>query len=224
MSATQLFFGIRRLAANAFLLAGLLCVTPAIADEPEAPARQDWRLGLALGGQYWPALADLQAATGGDFDSGGLVLDLAFHGPAPFARGWLIGLDMGASYTQGDVQGVTAELDAETIYVTPSVKIPLQGTPLYLDLGIGYYRFDISEVDCSIWYYPGCIDLGERWSKNTIGGYIGATWDKPLGESGGYLVLSLRVNYADFGTPRSIGPSPGTLDGPSTVFLLGWAF
>lgn len=229
MIATRILPCIRRLAASTCLAASMLAMLPAIADAPDEQgvqpsSKQPWRFALALGGQSWPALADLQPATGGGFDSAGLVLDLAFHGPAPFGNGWLLGLDVGMSYTQGDVRGLVIELDAETVYLTPSLKIPLDGTPLYLDLGLGYYRADFSEVDCNLWYYEGCVDLGERWSKSTVGGYAGATWDMPLGKTGGFLTLSLRVNFADFGTPGAIGPSPGQLDGPSAVFLLGWAF
>lgn len=223
MTGTHGVSSIHPLVASACLLACMLAAGPSTAAGA-TPSTQRWRLALSLGGQYWPALADLQPATGGSFDSAGMVAEVAFHGPAPFGKGWLLGLDAGVSYTQGSVTGLQTDMDANTLYLTPSVKIPLKGTPLFLDLGLGYYRVDFSEVDCSLWYYEGCVDLGERWSKNTVGGYVGATWEIPMGETGGNIALSLRVNYADFGTPGSIGPSPGQLDGPSTVFLVGFSF
>ena len=229
MNATHGLSRVLPLLVKLCLVTGMLAAAPSIAADPDEQtgqksSAQRWRLALSLGGQSWPALADLQPATGGAFDSVGLVADLAFHGPAPFAKGWLLGLDVGVSSTEGNVTGLLTDLSAETLYLTPSVKIPLEGTPLYLDLGLGYYRADFSEVDCDFWYYEGCVDLGERWSKNTVGGYVGTTWDVPMGKTGGYLALSLRVNYADFGTPGAIGPSPGRLNGPSAVFLVGFAF
>jgi hypothetical protein len=229
MTATHGFSGVLPLLVKLCLVTGLLGAAPSVAADPDEqtgqkPAEQGWRVALSLGVQSWPALADLEPATGGDFDSAGMVADLAVHGPAPFAKGWLLGLDVGISNTQGNVTGLLTELDAEVLYLTPSVKIPLAGTPLLLDLGLGYYRADFSEVDCDLWYYAGCVDLGERWSKSTVGGYAGATWDIPLGKTGGHLALSLRVNYADFGTPDAVGQSPGQLDGPSAVFLVGYAF
>ncbi len=229
MTGTHGFSKILPLLVKLCLVTGMLTAAPSIAADPDEQAgqkssAQGWRLALSLGVQSWPALADLQPATGGEFDSAGMVADLAFHGPAPFGKGWLLGLDLGITLTQGSVTGLLTDLDAETLYLTPSVKIPLEGTPLYLDLGLGYYRADFSEVDCGLWYYEGCVDLGERWSKSSVGGYVGTTWDIPLGETGSYLALSLRVSYADFGIPGAIGPSPGQLDGPTTMLLFGWAF
>ena len=229
MTATHGVSTIRRLAAAACLVSSVLAAAPSIATAQEEQVTQTsskphWRLALALGAQAWPALADLQPGAGGGFDSVGMVVDIAVHGPSPFGNGWLLGLDVGMSYTDSDVTGLFTDMSGETLYLTPSVKIPLGGTPLYLDLGLGYYRADFSEIDCDLWYYEGCIDLGERWSKSTFGGYVGTTWDIPMGKTGGAIALSLRMNFADFGTPSALGQSPGQLDGPSAVFLVGYAF
>jgi hypothetical protein len=216
---------------GACLAAAMLLAGPCLADSPPEHAEpptdnQDWRLAISVGVQSWPVLADLQPSVDGAFESTGLVFELAIHGPVPFGKnwGWLLGLDAGISSTAGDIPGLVTSLDADLLYLTPSVKIPLGGAPLFLDLGAGYYRLDFGEVDCSIWYGFSCLDLGERWSKDTVGGYMGLTWEIPLGESGSNIALSLRMSYANFGTPGALGPSPGQLDEPLTTFLVGWSF
>lgn len=192
--------------------------------EPAEPAAatETWRLALAVGGQHWSALSDLQAGGNEAFDSGGLVVDLAVHGPATVWGGWRVGMDVGMSFTEGDIPGLYTNMDAGTLYLTPSVRIPVGNAPLTLDLGLGYYRADFGEVDCFVGW--GCVDLGERWHKNTVGGYIGASWDHPLGETGSALSLTLRVHFADYGVPAVLGPAAGRLNGPASNLLVGFAF
>lgn len=207
-------------------LAALLAPLPATADEPADQAGtatgDSWRLALSLGSQRWPALAELQAGGEETFDSNGFLVDLSLHGKA--ANGWLLGLDAGISHTEGDIPGLYTSMNAGTLYLTPSVKIPVGGAPLYLDLGLGYYRADFGEMECDLLQGWGCVDLGERWYKNTVGGYIGASWDHHLGKTGSALALAVRVHFADYGVPGVLGPAAGRLNGPATTVLVGFVF
>ena len=175
------------------------------------------RFIINLGAGTWPALSDLNSSYGGGFDNVGMDIDVGWHVVA--WKGWLWGLDAGLYYTSGDVPALLGDLEAESFFVTPSVKIPLGKGNQYLEAGVGYYSLSFVDMNCD---FNPCIQFENGYDKSTTGGYLGFARDFAIGTRGYFWSLGFRIHYANFGTPEGLGPSPGTVDGPVYMILLGW--
>jgi len=187
----------------------------------QQPAPQDnTYFAFNLGAHTWPALADLESSFGGAFDSAGFDIDMGVHVGDPHKDRWLWGIDLGLFFTEGDISGLVTSLDARGLYLVPSVKMPVGDKKrFYLDAGVGLYMVDFAELDCGS--YGPCLEVNEAWQSTTLGGYIGASIDLPLGDGRYFLTTAFRVHYANFGTPNGLGPSPGELNGPIFMLLIG---
>ena len=188
------------------------------------------RYEIAIGGNSWPALADLDAARGGEFDQAGFSLSLAAHWPAwRFVRSELLaGIDLGVMTNDSDIRFISEPLVARSGYLAPSVKWMFGQRHRYsVDAGAGYYLQDIAEV---ITAYP-LYGETRLWEEGAIGAFLGATIDFRGGEpsrSHG-LMMSLKVHFADFGTvrdqhplPQTLGQDAGNLGGPIYVYQVGY--
>lgn len=219
-----------------FMLTGLA----ALLLVPEAAARAqddvEWvptsrpRYEIAIGGNSWPALADLDAARDGEFDQAGFSLNLAVHWPAwRFARSELLaGVDLGVMTNDSDIRFISESLVARNGYLVPSVKWMFGHRHRYsVDAGVGFYLQDIAEV---ITAYP-LYGETRLWEEGAVGAFLGTTFDFRGGEpsrSHG-LMMSLKVHFVDFGTvrdqhplPQTLGPDAGNLGGPVYVYQVGY--
>jgi len=211
-------------------LLGLLLLAgpyPAIPDDAPDPLTEEitrgTRFALQLGGHAWPAMADLESSIGGAFDDWGLDIEVNWHVKARAPRRWLWGVDLGLFFTESNIPGQSSDLSARGMYLTPSIKLPVAATGLfYLDAGLGLYIVDFAELDCESVNF--CFEAEEKWEATRLGGYLGASMDiLPRPGSRFRGSVGFKIHYADFGTPNGIGPSPGTLDGPIVMLLLGVA-
>ncbi len=198
-------------------------------SEPYAPGRWSWTATAGL--MIWNDLKDLEHAAGGGFDSLGFVVELAGH---KHVTCWgsadvLIGVDLGFSATQSDIPGITENFTETGEYLTPSMKFRFgERSRRYLNLeaGLGWYRVEIAEYDCDSNNFDDdnfnnivCTLIAKPYDEDSLGGYLGIT-----GGFGGWLIMGLKVHFADFGKVTGLGPDTGDLKGPIYIFSLGGAF
>lgn len=197
-----------------------LLAMPVAVFAQQSAAQDNTHFAFNLGAHTWPALADLESSFEGAFDKVGFDIDMGIHLGDPQEDRWLWGIDFGLFFTQGDISGQVTSLDARGLYLVPSVKMPVGDKQrFYLDAGLGLYMVDFAELDCGS--YSPCLEVNEAWQSTTLGGYIGASMDLPMGDGRYFLTTALRMHYANFGTPDGLGPSPGELNGPIFMFLIG---
>ena len=199
------------------------------------------RFAVAAGFDAWNDVNELRPRAGGEFDSGGFVLDFAAHWRM---KQWdtsslLFGVDVGVFSHDSNVFHVRENLTARGFYLTPSVKWQpgwRGGSRYSLDAGLGYYLVDIAEVDLSGYYgYYCCYSEEQLWEASTLGGYIGATVDfgRAARREGGGFTMGAKIHWADLGTVRdeqrfaptgTLGPNAGQLSGPILAMQFGYAF
>lgn len=214
------------------LLAALLIPeTASLAqDDVEWVTTSRGRYEIAIGGNSWPGLADLDAARTGEFDETGFSLNLAAHWPVRrFADSeLLVGIDLGVLTNDSNIRFISESLTARNGYLVPSVKWMFGRRHRYsLDAGAGYYLQDIAEV---ITAYP-LYGETRLWEEGAAGAYLGGTIDFRGGEpsrSRG-LMMSLKVHFVEFGTvrdeqrlPPTLGADAGRLTGPVYVYQVGY--
>lgn len=218
------------------LLAGLAAALLVTEGAAQAEDDVEWvttsrpRYEIAIGGNSWPGLADLDAARDGEFDQAGFSLNLAAHWPVRrFARSELLaGVDLGVMTNDSNIRFISESLIARNGYLVPSVKWMFGQRHRYsLDAGVGYYLQDIAEV---VTDYP-LYGETRLWEEGAIGAFLGGTIDFRGGEpsrSRG-LTMSLKVHFADFGTvrdqhplPQTLGQDAGNLGGPVYVYQVGY--
>ena len=220
------FLGTRVLLA---LLATALLSSNALAQDEEPPA-MGYRWDISLDLPVWPALGDLQPASGGSFDTTGFGLGISYHVPlAHFDNSDLLfGVDGSIAATDSGVNGVFDSMLARQLYLGGSLKWLLGDRRNYsLDAGLGYHEVDIAEVDAEWW---GTREF-EHWSSEKASVFVGAAWDvgaaRPDHDAG--LFIGLRVHFADFGRVSdesflsALGPDAGTLDGPLYLLRIGYS-
>lgn len=193
------------------------------ADEAEPGEGEPWNWSFMVGAATWSDLANLQSASGGQFNSLGFALELAGHkkvsqwGSAEV----LLGADFGLFTTASDVAGLSEEFTQRGLYLTPSIKLRYgERSRRYLNLeaGLGWYGTDFAELACD----SGgslCTELRDPFDSNTVGGYVGIS-----GGFGRWFVAGLKVHYADFGPVTGISSLTGELKGPIYIFSLGAVF
>lgn len=199
-------------------------------DDVEWVTTSRGRYEIAIGGNSWPGLADLDPARDGEFDELGFSLNLAAHWPVKrFAESeLLVGLDLGVLTNDSNVRFISESLVARNGYLLPSMKWMFGQRHRYsLDAGAGYYLQDIAEV---ITDYPLYVET-RLWEQAAVGAYLGGTIDFRGGEASRShgLTMSLKVHFVDFGTvrdeprlPPTLGPDAGRLKGPVYVFQVGY--
>jgi hypothetical protein len=208
----------------------VLALTPAHANEQSTmPAGPRWGISVAL--TSWPALGDLEPATGGGFDSLGFGLGAAMHWPfRQFDNSeLLVGIDGFIVATDSSINGLIDDVLARHLYLGGSVKWAFgEARNVHLDAGLGFHLADMAEVSTE---YLGLEH--EAWEEERIGAFVGLTWDAGAQRPGklGRLSLSLRAHFVDFGSVHDeevlIGPlfgrNAGQLDGPVYLFEVGLA-
>lgn len=192
------------------LAVATLFTMPAHAREA-APAWSTARWDVAIELPSWPALQDLGFAAGGSFDAVGFGIGGAYHVPVKTyaSSELLLGTEISIAATGSDIRGFYEDLLARQFLLGLSAKWLLGAARNFsLDGGIGYYEFDIAEVDTSWW---GTLEY-EYWSASAGGAFLGATWDIGAGRSGGNggLSLGVRAHFVDLGTVDG----QDRLDGP----------
>lgn len=199
-------------------------------DDVEWVTTSRGRFEIALGAHSWPALANLDAAAGGEFDQAGFNISLAAHWPVKrFVDSELLaGLDLGLYANESDIRFIFESLTARNGYLVPSVKWMFGRRHRYsLDAGVGYYLADIAEIFSDYPLYGETV----LWDEGAVGGYLGGTIDFRGGEpsrSRG-MMMSLKVHFVDFGTvrdddflPPTLGQDAGRLDGPVYMYQVGY--
>ena len=188
------------------------------------------RYEIAIGAHSWPALANLDAARGGEFDEGGFNISLAAHWPVRrFANSELLaGVDVGLFANESDIRFISESLIARNGYLLPSVKWMFGERHRYsIDAGVGYYLQDIAEVAGE---YP-IIWETQLWEEGAIGAYLGATVDflGGLPSKSRGAMMSLKIHLVDFGTvrdegrlPPTLGQDAGRLTGPIYMYQVGY--
>ena len=212
----------------------LIASTAALAEEEiQWVTTARGRYEIAIGVQSWPAIADLQPATGGSFDQVGVNLSVAGHWPVRrFADSeLLVGADLGLFSNESDIRFTSDELIARNGYITPSVKWMFGRRHRYsLDGGIGYYMLDIAEVAGA---YPAYIET-QLWEESAVGGYIGATIDFRGGEPSRNhgVMLTFKTHFVNFDNvrdedpflPVTLGPNAGDISGPVYMLQIGYRY
>jgi hypothetical protein len=197
-----------------------LLVTPTAGFAQQMPPENRNRFEAHLGAHSWPALADLDSSYGGAFDSSGFDLGLGMYWGDLATSCCLWGMDLTLFYTEGNIRGEFKNLASRGLHLVPSVKIPVgDNRRFYLDAGLGLYTVDFRELGCV--ETDACFGDNDAWQSTRLGGYVGTSKDLPLGKSRIDLNLAFRIHYANFGTPDGLGPSPGELNGPIFMFLIG---
>lgn len=203
--------------------------TPTYAQQAELGSR--WAASLDL--LIWPALTDLEPASGGSFDSLGFGLSASWHTPvARFASSeLLLGIDGMIGGTDSGINATYDQLIARQFYLGGSVKWAFgDARNIALDAGIGYHQVDMADVSYTWWT---SIE-NEHWRAESASAFVGATWDVGAGTPGKSSGLSIgfRVQFADFGTVAdtnrlgispTLGPDAGDLDGPLYILRIGYS-
>jgi len=223
--------GYRRFAA-ALICSALMAHAPATAEEllgEEMTNGSRWEMWLAL--SSWSALADLDPAAGGSFDTTGYGIGVAAHWPVrPLGRGaLLLGLEGAVMAHDSNIPAVLDDFLARDAYVGVSAKWLLgEARNLSVDAGITWHLLDMAQLDTN--YYYGAEF--QNWEKSAAGVFVGATWDVGAGrpEKNSGLSLGLRVHFVDFGTVRDddilfrpvLGNDAGAISGPLTALQIGY--
>lgn len=203
--------------------------TPTYAEQAELGSR--WAASLDL--LIWPALTDLEPASGGSFDSLGFGLSASWHTPvARFASSeLLLGIDGMIGGTDSGINATYDQLITRQFYLGGSVKWAFgDARNIALDAGIGYHQVDMADLSYSWWT---SIE-NEHWGAESASAFVGATWDVGAGTPGKSSGLSIgfRVQFADFGTVAdtnrlgispTLGPDAGDLDGPLYILKIGYS-
>lgn len=203
--------------------------TPTYAQQAELGSR--WAASLDL--LIWPALTDLEPASGGSFDSLGFGLSASWHTPvARFASSeLLLGIDGMIGATDSGINATYDQLITRQFYLGGSVKWAFGDARNFaLDAGIGYHQVDMADVSYTWW---ASIE-NEHWRAESASAFVGATWDVGAGTPGKSRGLSIgfRVQFADFGTVAdtnrlgispTLGPDAGDLDGPLYILKIGYS-
>jgi hypothetical protein len=218
----------------AFLLLSSLTpkVSAADAGPPEPDVNTDGpRTELWLALSSWPAIAGLQPAAGGSFESIGYGLGAAAHWPVrSFERSTvLVGIEGAIMVNESDVPVYFDDLLSRDGYVAVSAKWRLGDRRNFsLDAGLGYHLLDIAQLATN-YFVP--IEF-QSWEESAFGPFVGATWDVGAGKPGGSsgLSLGLRLHFLDFGTVRDeavlfdtvLGGDAGELAGPLVALQIGY--
>ena len=216
----------------ALLLSPVAAIAQPIDDANDPRWFENWiRWGIALGGNSWPAAADIEPLVGGGFDDLGPVLEFSVHfrtTQTPKSE-LLTGIDFGVFSSESNIPLFTETLTARGMYITPSLKWMFGKKHRYsLDAGAGYYLVDIAEIENSGWSNTEVM----VWENDAFGGYIGGTWDigsdNPEKTHG--ISLGLKVHFFDLGqvsdqnpfAPPRFGTSAGNLEGPVYQLQIGY--
>ena len=190
-------------------------------SDEDGPALSRWAFTTSLGVSSWDALQDLDPEAGGGFNSVGWNIDFGAHrgvthwGPAEV----LLGADFGLFGTEGDIPALRGDFTQRGLYLTPSAKFRYgerARTYLDLELGIGWYKVDIVELNCSSY---GCSDYNEPFDSDELGAYVGVT-----AGLGPWFIVGLRAHMADFGEVSGLGADAGELTGPIYTLNIGAAW
>lgn len=214
------------------LSASLILTDTAIAEYYEdEPRSKSVRSEIWLAVTSWPTLSDLHPVVGGSFNSVGYGLGGALHWPLrsmPDAN-LLIGIEGAVIATGSDIPVFLDELLARDGYLAASMKwMPGKMRKFSLDVGLAYHLLDITQLETD---YNSSAEF-ESWEETALGPFLGMTWDRGAGESGGNsgMTLGLRAHFLDFGTVRDedvlasvvLGRDAGDLDGPIFVLQVGY--
>jgi len=211
-------------------IVALLCGA-ALADTPAARQTSTWpsramAFNVTLGVQQWPALSDLRTQPYGTFDDIGLNLSASAHvmWKQTAHSDLMLGLDLGLMGHESDITppGDFGDLSASVLYLAPSLRWSyrdMRFMRLNLEAGVGVYGAEIKEFINTDF---GSLEGTEHFEKWAPGGYVGISFDVPVGRSGRWSInTGARVHYADFGSVGAFGRDLGTLDGPITTWQLG---
>ena len=215
----------------------------AVAQDQDIGEGRRARFAITAGLGGWDDLHELRPQSPGQFDGVGFVIDFAAHWRMKQggSNDLLLGFDVGGFSHDSNVFHVREDVTSRGLYLTPSVKWQFGSSGRLrhsLDVGVGYYLVDITEVDTSRYYgYYCCYWYSEEqlWEDTSLGGYIGATFDfgRAARRQGGGFTMGAKIHWLDLGTVRdeqrfrsadTLGPNAGRLRGPIYSVQFGYAF
>lgn len=226
------------------ILAVVLAVMPALADDPVPPQpRTRHLIAFGLGPVYWPELHDQDPAASpfaadlGRFHTWGLSLEFAYQYRAARWGGVdaLFSVDMGflSNENSQDIDHIvlpfgdtfSGDLFSNVFFLTPGARFVFAHTDRWrisAGLGAGFYLAEFVEQ----WGYCCDYDENELWDETTFGGYLSIGGDYRIWEHRPRWRMRFehKTHFADFGDTAPFAPGGEDLTGPIQTLFIGFVW